>query len=197
MSLSCMVCCSWTVARSFLRCSHCCVTWLSFISCSSLLWLLISSDHSLVCAAVMSFTYTHVTGTQQRYLSPSRLTALWKRMQVVQLEVLCYLDFVISTQCLDLILRLLLEFLAVVFPVRKFSLIPKVCLKVLGIILFYLTLNYYYYYVAWTRRFLHATYPRFLIAFSSSFSRFIFSLSCWDTILSTWVQWAFCIVFWS
>lgn len=57
-------------------------------------------------------------------------------MQVVQLEVLCYLDFVISTQCLDLILRLLLEFLAVVFPVRKFSLIPKVCLKVLGIIFF-------------------------------------------------------------
>lgn len=136
MSLSCMVCCSWTVARSFLRCSHCCVTWLSFISCSSLLWLLISSDHSLVCAAVMSFTYTHVTGTQQRYLSPSRLTALWKRVPVVQLEVLCYLDFVISTQCLDLILRLLLEFLAVVFPVRKFSLIPKVCLKVLGIIFF-------------------------------------------------------------
>lgn len=119
MSLSCMVCCSWTVARSFLRCSHCCVTWLSFISCSSLLWLLISSDHSLVCAAVMSFTCTHVTGTQQRYLSSSRLTALWKRMQVLQLEVICYLDFVISTQCLYFILRLLLELLAVVFPVRK------------------------------------------------------------------------------
>lgn len=56
MSLSCRVCCSWTVAKSFLRCSHCWVTWLSFISCSSLLWLLISSDHSLVCCAVMSFT---------------------------------------------------------------------------------------------------------------------------------------------
>lgn len=57
MSLSCMVCCSCTLARSFLRCSHCCVTWLSFISCSSLLWLLMSSDHSLVCCAVMSFTW--------------------------------------------------------------------------------------------------------------------------------------------
>lgn len=40
-------------------------------------------------------------------------------------------------------------------------------------------------------------YPRFLMDFSSSFSNTIFSLSCWDTILSTWVQWAFCIMFWS
>lgn len=56
MSLSCTVCCSCTVARSFFRWSHCCVTWLSFISCSSLLWLLMRSDHSLVCCAVMSFT---------------------------------------------------------------------------------------------------------------------------------------------
>lgn len=72
MSLSCSVCCSWTLASSFLKSSHCCVTWASFISCSSVLWPLIISDHSLVCCATMSFTWEH-TNTSVSHSS----TLLW------------------------------------------------------------------------------------------------------------------------
>lgn len=57
--------------------------------------------------------------------------------------------------------------------------------------------NYHYCYQSLSSFFCATTYPRFLMAFSSSFSKIVFSLSCWDTNLSTWVQWAFCIVFWS
>ena len=119
MSLSCTVCCSWTVARSFLRCSHCCVTWLSFISCSSLLWLLLSSDHSLVCCAVMVFTYTDHMHTAVSNPQINNNNNAWKHDGLGKGQEASDLGFMISDECLDLIFCLLLQLLAVVVPVRK------------------------------------------------------------------------------
>lgn len=115
MSLSCRVCWSWTLERSFLRCSHCWVTWLSFISRSSLLWLLISSDHSLVCCAVMSFTCPH-TDRQTTRLSID----CFPRTTISRRHIsFWYLCFMICGESLDLIFCLLLQLLTVVLPVSK------------------------------------------------------------------------------